>query len=96
MTPEFHPAAEAELTAAVQLYEERVAGLGRDLSAETKRVAAVLCATPRIGEPLDDLHRRFPMKRFPFALIYRVDGDRLRIVAVGHRRRLPGYWRLRS
>ena len=52
MRPEFHPAAAEELTAAVQAYEERVLGLGRDLRLEAQRVTELLCITPNIGEPL--------------------------------------------
>ena len=96
MKAEFHPAAAEELSAAVLMYESRAAGLGSDLNAEVKRLTALLCATPRIGEPIDQRHRRFPMQRFPFGLIFRVDGELLRIVAVAHRRRLPGYWRERK
>jgi len=92
----FHPAAAQELTAAAQGYEQRAAGLGREFNAEAKRAAALLCQTPLIGEPLDPTHRRFPLRRFPFALIFRVDGDALRIVAVAHRRRRPNYWRGRA
>lgn len=95
MRPEFHPAAAEELAVAVQMYEGRFVGLGRDLNSEVRRIAALLCATPGIGERLDRLHRRFPLRRFPFGLIFRVDGERLRIVAVAHRRRRPGYWRER-
>ena len=29
-------------------------------------------------------------------LIYRVDGDLIRILAVAHLRQLPGYWRSRE
>jgi plasmid stabilization system protein ParE len=96
MKARFHPAAEQELAAAVALGEARGLGLGLEFLAEAKRVAAFLCDTPRIGEPLDASHRRFPMRRFPLALIYRVDGDVLHIVAVAHRRQRPGYWRERA
>lgn len=95
MMPEFHPAAAEELTAAVLMYEGLAAGLGVDLNGEVKRLTALLCATPRIGEPLDTLHRRFPLQRFPFGLIDRSGGKVLRIVAVAHRWRMPGYWRAR-
>jgi len=96
MKAEFHPAAAEELSAAALMYEGLAAGLGIDLNAEVKRLTTLLCATPRIGEPLDERHRRFPLQRFPFGLIYRTDGELLRIVAVAHRRRLPGYWRERE
>ena len=96
MKPEFHPAAAEELSVAALMYEGLAAGLGVDFNAEVRRLTALLCATPRMGEPLDDVHRRFPLKRFPFGLIYRSDGELLRIVAVAHRRRMPGYWRERK
>jgi plasmid stabilization system protein ParE len=96
MKPEFHPAAEEELTSAALSYEDKVLGLGADLAVEVRRLVNLLCDTPRIGERLDERHRRFPLQRFPFAVIFRVDGDLLRIVAVAHRRRRPGYWRERK
>ena len=96
MRPEFHPAAAEELTAAVRMYEDLSVGLGAALNAEVKRLIALLCATPRIGSPLDQLHRRFPLQRFLFGLIYRLDGELLRVVAVAHRRRVPGYWQQRK
>ena len=96
MTPEFHPAAEAEFVSAVRLYEAAVEGLGADLIAEVTRVVGLLCVTPGIGQRLDFRHRRFPLQRFPLALVFRVDGDRVVIVAVAHRRRRPGYWQERD
>lgn len=96
MTPVFHPAAAVELSAAVQKGEEYSRGLGAELKAETQRVTELLLHTPLIGEPLGTGCRRFPLRRFPFALIYRIDGDLLRILAVAHRRRRPGYWSQRQ
>ena len=96
MTPEFHPAAARELSAAVQSGEEQTRGLGAELKAEAQRVTQLLLETPLIGESLGKSFRRFPFRRFPFAMIYRVDGDRLRILAVAHRRRRPGYWSQRK
>lgn len=96
MRAEFHPAAERELAAAVALGESRGSGLGGELLTEAERLTELLCDTPNIGEPVDTRHRRFPMRRFPFAFIYRVDGELLRIIAVAHRRQRPGYWRDRE
>jgi hypothetical protein len=93
MKSEFHPAAEQELAAAVNLGEQRSAGLGGELLTEAERITELLCEAPKIGEPIDARHRRFPMRRFPFAFIYRVDGDVLRVIALSHRRQRPGYWR---
>ena len=96
MTPRFHPAAERELEAAMETGESRARGLGRELLDEMHRVVAMLCDLPDIGERIDERRRRFPLKRFPFALIYRAEGDTLRILAVSHRRQRPGYWRTRE
>ena len=96
MIPVFHPAAEQELAAAMKIGEERGAGLGRELILEVRRIVALLCDNPDIGEPLDPRRRRFPLRRFPFGLIYRSDGDTLHILALAHRRQRPGFWRGRS
>jgi hypothetical protein len=55
----------------------------------------MLCVSPEIGKPLGTVYRRFPLRRFPFALVYRIDGESLRFIAVAHRRRSPEYWRRR-
>jgi toxin ParE1/3/4 len=96
MRLEFHPAAALELSEAAQYYETRLAGLGRDLNVEARRVGAVVCETPRIGKPVDTVHRRMSFHRFPLAFIYRIDGAAVRVMAVAHWRRLPGYWRSRK
>ncbi len=96
MTPEFHPAADEELAVAVKVGETRGSGLGRALIQEIRRVTTLLCTTPNIGERLDREFRRFPLRKFPFGLIYRVDGGRIRILAIAHRRQRPGYWRGRN
>jgi toxin ParE1/3/4 len=95
MIARFHPAAERELAAAMEVGEERGRGLGDDLLDEVERVLALLCEFPDIGERLDDTRRRFPLRRFPFGVIFRVEGDTLRILALAHRRQRPGYWRKR-
>jgi toxin ParE1/3/4 len=95
MTPRFHRAAEEELAAAMEVGEARATGLGTDLLHEVRRVVDLLCDAPDIGAPMDELRRRFPLQRFPFGIIYRVQGDTLRILAIAHRRQKPGYWRRR-
>jgi len=37
--------------------------------------------------------RRYVFPRFPFSLIYRVLGKKIKIVAVAHTKRKPQYWR---
>lgn len=96
MTPEFHPAAQEELAAAVRTGDMRAAGLGLELLRETQRVVALLCDLPDIGEPLDERYRRFPLQRFPCGVVCRVDESRICIVAFAHRRQRPRYWARRK
>ena len=95
MTPSFHRVAESELDAAMKNGEAYATGLGAELLREVRRIVDLLCHTPLIGEPPDDQRRRCPLTRFPFGVIYRVKGDRLKILAIAHRRQEPGYWRNR-
>jgi hypothetical protein len=40
--------------------------------------------------------RQKVLHRFPFALIYEIDADEIRVFAVAHHSRRPGYWRDRE
>jgi hypothetical protein len=91
----FFPAAEQELLEAAFQYEKQVRDLGNDFVLEVERIGAVLMELPSLGEKLDQIHRRIPLHRFPYALIFRRDGDTINIVAVAHRRRKPRYWQSR-
>ena len=95
MKPRFHRAAERELEAAMETGESRAVGLGQELLTEVRRVVVLLCDTPGIGAAIDPLRRQFPLRRFPFRVIYRVSGDTLRILALAHRRQRPGFWSTR-
>ena len=96
MTPEFHPAADRELAAAVTVGEGIAAGLGVEFLTEAHRVISLLCDFPRLGTPLDQQYRRFPLTRFPYAIVFRVAAERLQVVAIAHRRQRPNYWRGRT
>ena len=92
----FHPAARLELHEAASYYEANVAGLGEEFIAEVEQVCALLGEHPSLGARYDIRHRRALIRRFPFALIYRVHDSALTIVAVAHTKRWPGYWRGRD
>jgi plasmid stabilization system protein ParE len=40
----------------------------------------------------DNLHRFVLLKRYPYSLVYRWDGDAARVIAVVHSKRRPGDW----
>jgi hypothetical protein len=75
MTVGFHPAAEEEFRVAASYYESRVAGLGEEFIVEVEHTCRLLEEFPDLGPRLDLAHRRLALRRFPFALIYRIDGS---------------------
>lgn len=95
MTYEFHPEAEQEFIEAAAFYEQNVTGLGERFGKEVRRAIVRLMEYPQIGPLIDADLRRLLLTRFPYFLIYSSTSDLLRVVAVAHVHRRPGYWRIR-
>jgi toxin ParE1/3/4 len=92
-----HSEARAELNDAVAFYEERREGLGVDFLAEVERALLRIQRNPKEGAVYRDTeHRKFVLRRFPYILFYRELPDKIRISAVAHSKRRPGYWKSRS
>ncbi|OGI46870.1 MAG: hypothetical protein A2637_06020 [Candidatus Muproteobacteria bacterium RIFCSPHIGHO2_01_FULL_65_16] len=96
MRIEFHPAAGRELTDSVEYYDSRLPGLGADFLGEFRRSLDLIDKNPEIGAVVEAPYRRVVLNRFPFSVVYRLKGPTLRIVAVAHQYRKPGYWRGRA
>ena len=92
----FHPDAEAEFSATARYYEAQAENLGADFISSVERTYTRLAAFPESGHPFGTRLRRVLVPGFPYGLIYRVESDRLFIVAVAHLHRRPGYWRGRT
>jgi len=56
----------------------------------------LLCGNPHLGAPWRNGRRRFPLRRFPYSLIYYFRGEELRVIALAHHRRKPGFWSRRT
>ena len=93
MNYQFHPAAEAEHLETVAYYELNRPGLGASYLAEFETALEKVCAAPR-RYPIERQPeiRRILLKRFPFAVLYRVINDVVQVLAVAHYRRRPEYW----
>ena len=97
---EFAPAARAELDAAADWYERERPGRGQRLYAVVERAVQLVAAFPAAGPGFPEIDpergvRRLIVRGFPFVLAYRVLGDTIRVDAVAHTRRRPGYWHRR-
>lgn len=92
-----HPlAADEPVDGAVFYAKEASPVLALQFVAEFERSVALLLASPELGALWRGRLRRLPLRRFPYGIVYRVSGDTLRIVALAHQKRRPGYWRGRQ
>lgn len=91
----FLSVAEEEVSESMEFYETRDAGLGLRFQDELSRIVRLLRHSPKIGPPVDDKFRSFPLDKFPFTVVYGIESDSLVIVAVAHHSRKPGYWKSR-
>jgi len=92
----FHAAAEAELNQAVDYYNACRPDLGWDFAQEVHLAIQSILAHPEAWTPLSKHTRRCLVRRFPYGVIYQMLGDTIRIIAVMHLNRRPGYWRDRT
>ena len=90
------PEAEEELRAAARFYEALQSGLGLALLQEVRRARERIAERPGASRVERGDIRVRSILRFPYRLYYRVRPDEIVIVAVGHRRRRPGFWRGRT
>lgn len=94
-------AARQELAAAVAWYEEQQPGLGAEFLESVDVAVTSLIETPGLalrvpGCPADLPVQRTLVKRFPYAVVFIRGDEALRIIAVAHLKRRPGYWLSRT
>jgi toxin ParE1/3/4 len=90
-----HPAAVEEAEAAARWYRERSARAAKRFVEELNQVIDRILEAPHRW-PLGTYGTRklnFPC--FPFSVVYWESEDHIRILAVAHGRRRPGYWKNR-
>ena len=95
MRVRFISQAEGEVLQATAHYLEQSNGLAYKFLASVSDATELLLQFPEIGSPVEGAARRIILKTFPYQLVYRVEGDEVRIYAVAHLKRRPGYWTTR-
>jgi len=90
---EFHPEAQDEFISAARFYEAQTPGLGRDFIETIRHTYERLIEAPASGPRFGRGLRRLLIPKFPYGLLYRVEPERIYIVAIMHLHRRPGYWR---
>lgn len=95
MRVRLEPEAAEEFAEAAAYLADRSAQAAEGFLADVAATEELLLQFPNVGTPLRGGLRRLLLRTFPYQLIYRVVGDEIRIYAVAHLKRKPGYWRKR-
>ena len=88
----FHPAAVAEYEAAYAWYWASSPRAAERFETELGRLSHVLGDRADQFPFFNATYRFAVLRRFPYSLIYREDGDVVTVFAVAHAQRLPGFW----
>ena len=96
MIVNFLQGAEEELSIVASYYEDQSTGLGIDFIREIQRTCKLISTSPKASTKIHKEIRRKLVRRFPFAVIYKVEHDSILVVAVAHQRREPRYWLSRT
>ena len=86
------PEAEAELAEAFDWYERRVAGLGADLLAAVDAAVDSILSNPLRHPVIYRSVRRVLTRRFPYQVLFLVEGEVVTVTAVFHGARDPKHW----
>ena len=88
--------AEDEMHAASHYYEDCQIGLGNRFLDEVLLTGQRIAENPEAWPIISGRIRRCLMNRFPFGMLFRVEAERIYVLAVMHLRREPNYWQKRS
>ncbi len=96
MSYRFLPQAERDLGDAVDYYEMCQPGLGSDFLIEIRKTIARILEYPDGWTQVSMNARRCLTNRFPYEIIYAIEGDSVLILAVANQHRQPDYWKNRK
>jgi toxin ParE1/3/4 len=96
MKVEFADEPKAEIRSARERYEGERTGLGREFVLEVREVIRRIADDPlHFQKVARTKARRAVVSRFPYDVFFVVGPERVRIIAIGHQDREPGYWKRR-
>lgn len=96
MVLSFHEFAERELNDAAQDHDREQAGLGAAFLADVQRCTDAILEHPEAGPVIRGRVRRRLCRRFRYGVLYTIQPETVRVLAVMNLRRRPTYWVGRS
>jgi plasmid stabilization system protein ParE len=90
------PEAEADLAEAKAWYERQGKGLANEFRVGIEEAFERILRMPELHAEIYKGIRRSRLRRFPYAIFYRLEETRVVVLAVMHNRRDPNRWRSRA
>ncbi len=90
------PEARLELLDAQAWYEGSVPGLGADFARVVDAALAAVTEAPLAFPVVYRDVRQAVLRRFPYSILFQIEGDGVIVLACHHQRRNPGSWRERA
>ncbi|MEE8057607.1 MAG: type II toxin-antitoxin system RelE/ParE family toxin [Pseudomonadales bacterium] len=88
----FSEYAKLELEDAACCYELEYEGLGRRFEKEVKNAAIRISEYPQAWSVERGDVRKCLLHKFPYKLLYSIEGNHIFVIAVAHQHRKPDYW----
>lgn len=95
MTLVYLPEVRVEILHIIEWYFEQDKSLAANFDEELRRAERNIVDFPEFWHQLDGGYRRYLMKRFPYSVVYRVEGETILIASVAGHKQPQDYWRKR-
>ena len=98
MLPEIviRPEAEAEISEAFRWYEDKNEGLGSEFMRALDASLSYIQRNPMAYAVIHKQMRRALLRRFPYSVIYLIEGGKIVVLACFHASRDPKQWKKRT
>jgi plasmid stabilization system protein ParE len=93
---ELLPTARSDFDESFDWYAHRSPEAAERFERAVERALRQIADKPERFVMVDRIHRGCPLERFPFRLIYRIELDRVLVVAIAHAKRRPDFWPRRT
>lgn len=90
------PVASAEFISASIWYDQRSPGLGWKFQADVQAALIKIQQDPKLFPVIQGTIRRINLRRFPYALYYQIEPNRIVILSCFHTSRHPKVWQDRT